>query len=152
MSNYNTAAALEALQPPSFEHEGVVHVGVFVSIREWMFWMGKVDDYANNKLDLDAVLALHADLCGLWFPPPRRERWYQRWFAPGVSPVWLLLEPLPLAIQVDAIKSFLVSQAATFGMAIPKVPPFGSEDQPKTNGTKVSHPTPSLKKETSLSG
>lgn len=144
---------MAALEPPEFEHEGVVYKGVFVSIREWMYWMGRVDKYAQNKLDVSQVLTLHGDLCGVWFPPPRRKHFWQRWFAPGVSPVWLVLEKLPLAIQVDAITSFLRSQTVAFGLTIPEVvPTFGSEDQPKTNGTKQSTPSPSLTKERVTTG
>ena len=154
MSSYNTTAALAALKPPTFDHEGIVYVGVFVSIREWMHWMDVVDRYGQKKLDVNQVLDLHADLCSLWFPPPRREHWWQRWFAPGVSPVWLMLEPLPLSLQVDAITSFLRSQAACFGVTIPEptVPMFGREGHPTTSGTRPSTPNPNLKKERSQTG
>ena len=115
--------------------------------------MELVDKYAQNKLDVNQVLTLHGDLCPICFPPKRRKHFWQRWFAPGVSPVWLKLESLPLAIQVDAITSFLRSQTAAFGLTIPEVvPTFGSEDQQKTNGTKQSTPSPSLTKETVATG
>lgn len=140
---------MAALQPPTFEHEGIVYVGVYVSIREWMKWMDKVDEYGANKLKLHEVLHFHKQLCRVWFPGEKRKRW---WGGRGESPVWEILEGLPLVVQVDAITSFLVSQAALFGMQVPTVPLFGSEAERKTSGTRPSNRSPSLKKETKLTG
>jgi len=121
-----------------------VFVGRFISIREWMHWSDVVSRYGRNELRLDAVLALHRDLCDLWFPAPPRKHWWQQWFAARVSPVWLILEHLPLAVQVEAIASFLNSQAVSFGAdPAETVPMFGSEGRVGTSGTKPSTPTPS---------
>ena len=110
--NYDTAAALASLEPPTFTHEGVTWTGRFLSIREWMVHQGKADRLEQGLMTLPQILRFHRDLVEVFFPGPKLGWWRRR----GESPIWEAFGHLPLVVQTDAIKSFLRSQAKAFGL------------------------------------
>ena len=104
--HFDTAALLEALEPPRLTHEGKEYVGRHLSILQWARFMTDVSRAAKNQLDLKAVQTLYLKLCDAWFPPP--SLWRQIRGEPSVGRIMLSLPP---AVQTELMRGFLSSQA-----------------------------------------
>lgn len=103
---FDTREYLDALEPPVFRHGGREVVGGFVSWDQYLRFQHRLGEWERAPKDARDVRVLRRimrDYIRAIFPRP--------WWAPWRTDVWRALRALPFAVQVEAFRSFLRSQA-----------------------------------------
>ena len=128
----STKQFLEGLEPPAFEHEGVVYMGRHLSVVEWLRQVQALDRLtaANAAKDILAIERGFRYFVRLFFPG-ERAHWWNRYRPSEAERVFFTLA---LPVQDELLKGFFNSQARALGMTIPTLGTTGSSNPSRKTG------------------
>lgn len=121
--DFDANAYLDALKPPTFTVGDRTWRGRFLGVDSWFRLQERVEQLETGNLSVLEMRKLIRDLTGAIFDPPRA--WWHRLipWRPKYGEAVQAMDSLPLAAQMDALRTFIESQVTALRNPTRKEPP-----------------------------